>query len=415
MRNLNYVIIGNGTAAVGTIEGIRAVDQDGAITVISDEIYPVYGRPLISYLLLGKTTEEKMLRYRPADFYEKNGVKTMLGRTVTKIDPAAKTVLLEGGETIPYDKLCICTGSRPFVPPMEGLDTVPHKTSFMTLDDAKRLDAMLGDRNDKRVLIVGAGLIGLKCAEGICHRVSELTVIDMAPRILPNVLTEVPASIIQRHLEGKGVRFILGDSVARFDGTTATLQSGGTENFDILVVAVGVRPNTELSADAGCEVNRGIQIDGHSATTVPDIYAAGDCTVSHDIAADTDRILAILPNAYLQGETAGKAMAGGKASFDKAIPMNASGFLGLHMITAGSYDGEQYLEQNGENYKLLVTRDNRLVGFILIGDVDRAGIYTALIRERTPLDTIDFDLIREKPQLMAFSRAERAKQLGGAH
>lgn len=412
---MNYVIIGNGTAAVGTIEGIRAVDRDGAITVISDEIYPVYGRPLISYLLLGKTTEDKMLHYRPADFYEKNGVKTMLGRTVTKIDHAAKTVLLEGGETVPYDKLCICTGSRPFVPPMEGLDAVQNKTSFMALDDAKRLNNMLGETSDKRVLIVGAGLIGLKCAEGICHRVKELTVIDLAPRILPNVLTEVPAAIIQRHLEGKGVRFILGDSVARFDGNTATLQSGGTLGFDILIVAVGVRPNTELAADAGCEVNLGILIDNCSATTVPDIYAAGDCTVSHDISADTDRILAILPNAYLQGETAGRNMAGGKASFDKAIPMNASGFLGLHMITAGSYDGEQYLEQDGENYKLLVTRDNHLVGFILIGDVDRAGIYTSLIREQTPLDTIDFDLIREKPQLMAFSRAERAKQLGGAH
>lgn len=412
---MNYVIIGNGTAAVGTIEGIRAVDRDSAITVISDEIYPVYGRPLISYLLLGKTTEDKMLHYRPADFYEKNGVKTMFGRTVIKIDHAAKTVLLEGGETVPYDKLCICTGSRPFVPPMEGLDTVQNKTSFMTLDDAKRLNNMLGETSDKRVLIVGAGLIGLKCAEGICHRVKELTVIDLAPRILPNVLTEVPAAIIQRHLEGKGIRFILGDSVARFDGNTATLQSGCTLGFDILVVAVGVRPNTELAADAGCEVNRGILINNCSATTVPDIYAAGDCTVSHDISADTDRILAILPNAYLQGETAGRNMAGGKASFDKAIPMNASGFLGLHMITAGSYDGEQYLEQDGENYKLLVTRDNHLVGFILIGDVDRAGIYTSLIREQTPLDTIDFDLIREKPQLMAFSRAERAKQLGGAH
>ena len=158
-----------------------------------------------------------------------------------------------------------------------------------------------------------------------------------------------------------------------------------------------------------------ILTDDHSATTVPDIYAAGDCTVSHDITADTDRILAILPNAYMQGETAGRNMAGGSTSFDKAIPMNASGFMGLHMITAGAYDGETYLEQDEEHYKLLVTRDNHLVGFIMIGDVDRAGIYTSLIRERTPLDTIDFDLIREKPQLMAFSRAERAKKLGGAH
>ena len=347
---MNYVIIGNGTAAVGTIEGIRAVDRDGAITVISDEIYPVYGRPLISYLLLGKTTEDKMLHYRPADFYEKNGVKTMFGRTVTKIDPTAKTVLLEHGETVPYDKLCICTGSRPFVPPMEGLETVQNKTSFMTLDDAKRLNNMLGDQNDKRVLIIGAGLIGLKCAEGIYQRVGELTVIDLAPRILPNVLTEVPAAIIQKHIESKGVRFILGDSVARFDSNTATLQSGGTIDFDVLVIAVGVRPNTELAADAGCDVNRGILIDDHSATTVPDIYAAGDCTVSHDIAANTDRILAILPNAYMQGETAGRNMAGSKMSFDKAIPMNASGFMGLHMITAGSYDGDTYLEQDEDHY-----------------------------------------------------------------
>ena len=106
-------------------------------------------------------------------------------------------------------------------------------------------------------------------------------------------------------------------------------------------------------------------------------------------------------------------MAGGDAAFTQAIPMNASGFCGLHMITAGSYEGESYLSREDGSYKLLVTRDDRLVGFILLGEVDRAGIYTALIREETPLSSIDFDLIREKPQLMAFTRAERAKKLGG--
>ena len=412
---MNYVIIGSGTAAVGTIEGIRAVDPEGPITVISEEPYHVYGRPLISYMLLGKTTEDKMLQYRPTDFYEKNGVKALLGRKAASIDAAAKTVVLEDGEKIPYDKLCICTGSRPFVPPMAGLDTVEDKTSFMTLDDAKHLDAMLGTEHDKRVLIIGAGLIGLKCAEGIYQRVKELTVIDLAPCILPNVLTEVPASIIQKHIESKGVKFLLEDSVEQFEPHTAHLKSGKTVDFDVLVVAVGVRPNTELAAGAGCEVNRGIVTDARSATTVPDIYAAGDCAISHDITADTDRILAILPNAYMQGETAGHNMAGDPHEFTKAVPMNASGFMGLHMITAGSYEGETYLEQDEDHYKLLVTRDNHLVGFIMIGDVDRAGIYTSLIREQTPLDTIDFDLIREKPQLMAFSRAERAKKLGGAH
>ena len=250
---MKYVIIGNGTAAVGAIEGIRSADKVGPITIISTEPYHVYGRPLISYMLLGKTTEEKMLQYRPDDFYEKNNVTTMLGRTVQHIDPKKQTVSLASGESVPYDRLCICTGSRPFVPPMEGLDTVENKTSFMTLDDAKHLNEMLGETNDKRVLIVGAGLIGLKCAEGIYQRVSELTVIDLAPRILPNVLTEVPAAIIQKHIESKGVKFLLGDSVAQFEPNKALLKSGGTIDFDILVVAVGVRPNTELAAEAGCE------------------------------------------------------------------------------------------------------------------------------------------------------------------
>ncbi|MDO4270044.1 MAG: FAD-dependent oxidoreductase [Eubacteriales bacterium] len=412
---MNYVIIGNGTAAVGVIEGIRVVDKTGPITVISTEPYPVYGRPLISYLLYGKTSEDKMLHYRPEGFYENNGVTALLGKTVSRIDPAGKTVALESGETVPYDRLCVCTGSRPFVPPMDGLELVENQTSFMTLDDAKRLDRMLGVKNDKRVLILGAGLIGLKCAEGIYQRVKELTVVDLAPRILPNVLTEEPAAIIQRHIEGKGVKFLLKDSVEQFFPYGARLKSGKTVDFDVLVVAVGVRPNISLAEDAGCEINRGILIDDHAQTTVPGIYAAGDCTVSHDISANTDRILAILPGAYLQGEAAGMNMAGGDRAFTKAIPMNASGFMGLHMITAGCYEGEQYLEQDSERYKLLVTRDNRLVGYIMIGDVDRAGIYTSLIREQTPLDSIDFELIREKPQLMAFSRAERAKKLGGVH
>lgn len=409
---MRYVIIGNGTAASCCIEGIRAVDPTGEITLISSEPYPVYGRPLISYLLLGKTTEEKMLHYRPKTFYDDNQVTTLLGQTVASIHPEAHTVSLVSGAQIPYDRLCIATGSRPFVPPMAGLETVSAQTAFMTLDDAKRLRELLGENHDKRVLIIGAGLIGLKCAEGISNLAKSITIVDLAPRILPNVLLEHPASIIQQHLENKGMRFLLNDSVDHFADQTAYLKSGENVPFDVLVIAVGVRPNTELAADAGCEISRGIVIDDQMRTTVPDIYAAGDCTLSHDISADTDRILAILPNACLQGETAGQNMAGGHSSFSKAIPMNASGFLGLHMVTAGSYDGDTYLEEDETHYKLLVTKDDRLRGFILIGDVERAGIYTALIRDQTPLSSIDFALIREKPQLMAFSRTVRTEKLG---
>ncbi|MBM6937707.1 NAD(P)/FAD-dependent oxidoreductase [Pseudoflavonifractor phocaeensis] len=411
---MDYVIIGNGAAAVGCVEGIRALDQTGSITVVSAEPYPVYGRPLISYLLEGKTTEEKMLRYRPENWYKKNGVALLSGRTAVSVDSAAHQVTLDNGAVLPYHKLCFATGSRPFVPPMEGLETVEHQTSFMTLDDARRLSRILGDQKDKRVLIIGAGLIGLKCAEGILDRCASLTVVDMAERILPNVMLPHPAALIQKRMEDRGVAFLLGDSIARFEGNHAVLKSGKAVDFDVLVVAVGVRPNTELAAQAGCAVDRGIFIDDHCAAG-PDLWAAGDCTRSHDISNGSDRILAILPNAYLQGETAGLNMAGGSRAFTKAVPMNASGFFGLHVVSAGSYDGQRYLEEDPEtgSYKLLVTRDDRLVGFILLGDVERAGIYTSLIREQTPLSSIDFDLIREKPQLMAFSRSERAKKLGG--
>lgn len=411
---MDYVIIGNGTAAVGCVEGIRMLDQTGSITVVSAEPYPVYGRPLISYLLEHKTTEEKMLRYRPENWYEKNGVTLLSGRTAVSVDGAAHQVTLDNGTVLPYDKLCFATGSRPFVPPMDGLETVEQQTSFMTLDDARRLSQMLGEEKEKKVLIIGAGLIGLKCAEGILDRCVSLTVVDLAERILPNVMLPRPAALLQKRMEDKGIVFLLGDSAARFEGNHAVLKSGKTVDFDVLVVAVGVRPNTELAAQAGCAVDRGIVIDDHCAAG-PDLWAAGDCTRSHDISNGSDHILAILPNAYLQGETAGQNMAGGNRAFTKAVPMNASGFFGLHVVSAGSYDGQTYLEENPEegSYKLLVTRDDRLVGFILLGDVERAGIYTSLIREQTPLSSIDFDLIREKPQLMAFSRSERAKKLGG--
>lgn len=407
---MKYVIIGNSAAAVGCIEGIREKDKKGSITVVSNEIHHTYSRPLISYLLYGKTDEERM-KYRPDSFYEDNGITTMLGRTAVKINPDKKTVELDDGTVLSYDKLLVATGSKPFIPPMEGLDTVEKSFTFMTLDDAKALDAAI--TKDSRVLIVGAGLIGLKCAEGIFDKIGHLTVIDLADRILPSILDEKGSELVQKFLEDKGIEFRLGTSAASFDGNKAVLTNGDEIEFDVLVVAVGVRPNTELVSEAGGSVDRGIVTDKYSRTTITDVYAAGDCAKSHDITTGTDRILALLPNAYMQGVAAGRHMTGADMPYENAMPMNAIGFFGYHVITAGNYDGEELVTCDGMNYKKLVVKDNCLKGFIMIGDVRRAGIYTKLIREKVPLDTIDFELISRKPQLMAFSREERAKQLGG--
>ncbi len=407
---MHIVIIGNSAAAVGCIERIRKNNQEADITVISNETHHTYSRPLISYLLYGKTDEQRM-KYRPNSFYEENRVTAVLGKSVVRIDKDNKKVELDDGQIVAYDKLLVATGSKPFVPPMKGLDSVEKQFTFMTLNDAKALEAALFP--SASVLVVGAGLIGLKCVEGIRDKVASVTVVDMADRILPSILDAEGSALVQKSIEQKGVKFILSNSVKEFKGNTAFLTNDDILNFDIVVVAVGVRPNVELVKEIGGDVNRGIITDERCHTSIPDIYAAGDCTESYDITVNQHRILALLPNAYMQGESAGYDMVGASKPYDKAIPMNAIGFFGYHIITAGSYDGEAYVSADGDSYKKLVVKDGVLKGYILIGDVRRAGIYTKLIREQVPLDTIDFELIKEKPQLMAFAKAERAKQLAG--
>ena len=408
---MRYVIIGNSAGAIGCVEGIRHLDGAGEITLVSKEREHTYSRPLISYLLCGKTDEERM-RYRPADFYAKMDCQTRLGVSAVEIDRVQKQVVLEDGEKLPYDKLLIATGSRPFTPPIKGLSSVRSAYTFMTLEDAKALRAVL--RRDRRVLVLGAGLIGLKCVEGIAGKVAAIDVVDMADRILPSILDAQGAQMVQRHIEEAGdIRFHLGKSVASFEGNRAILTDGEELAFDILVVAVGVRPNVGLAKSCGLAVERGILTDSRCGTDNPDIFAAGDCTQSLDVTTGQSRILALLPNAYMQGECAGINMAGGQAAYDKAIAMNAIGFFGLHMVTAGSYDGQEDLQIDESLYKKLFIKEGRLNGYIIIGDVRRAGIYTALIRNQTRLDSLDFDLIREKPQLMAFSQKARKDMLGG--
>ncbi len=290
-----YVIIGNGVAAAGCIEGIRSADETGEITVISEEKHPVYCRPLISYYLEGKTDLSRMM-YRGEDYYEKMGCHVIYGHRAVHISGDKKEVVLDDGTAIPYTKLRIAAGSSPFVPPFEGLDTVKSKFSFMTLDDALALEREIDQLS--RVLIVGAGLIGLKCAEGIADRVASVTVCDLADRVLSSILDTECASMMQKHLEEHNIRFYLNDSAVRFDGNTAYMKSGAVVPFDVLVLAVGVRANTSLMKDMGGDVNRGIVIDERMQTSVEGVYAAGDCAEGRDNSIGENRVLAILPNAY---------------------------------------------------------------------------------------------------------------------
>lgn len=414
---MKYVIIGNSAAAVGCVEGIRKHDKKGSITIISDEKHHVYSRPLISYYLAGKVKPENMV-YRKTDFCEKNGVETLLGKRASAIDPKIKTVTLEDGKEVKYDKLLIATGSSPFVPPTGGLGNQDNVFTFLKYDDALGIEKLVS--KDSRVVVIGAGLIGLKAVEGLAPVAGSVHVVELAPRVLPMILDDEAAKPVQRRIEAQGVVFHLGMTVEKVVGekrVEKVILKDGTElPCDILVMGVGVRPNTAEAKAAGVNVNRGIIVDDNMRTNVKDIYAAGDVTESIDLVTGEKKIMALWPNAYAQGFAAGTDMAGAKCGFAGVFPMNAVGFFGLSMITAGVQGGEgaEMISKSDEKtgaMKRFFVKDDRLTGFILVGDVDRAGIYTYIMSEKIPVSSLEKPLTDDNFGLMALGRTRMKERI----
>ena len=218
--------------------------------------------------------------------------------------------------------------------------------------------------------------------------------------VLPTRTSWVPISVVMEFTTLHSMVKIR-SSLPLFTGISSVPSAVST-------VAVWVRPHVSPVKAASGQADRGIVTDDTGLTTLPDVYAAGDCCESVDLTTGERRVLALLPNAYLQGECAGKNMAGLPARFDQAVAMNAMGLFGLHLITAGSCRGEALVQEDGGAYKAFFVEDGLLKGYILVGDcLENAGVYTALIRERTPLSTVDFGLLRERPQFLAFSREKR--------
>jgi NAD(P)H-nitrite reductase large subunit len=412
---MNYVIIGNSAAAVGAAEGIRQLDPEGPVTLISREPYATYSRPLIAYWLKGKTDDAHM-GYRDADFYRRNKLTLRFSSTAVRIDVAGRKVVLEDGEQVAYDKLLLATGSKPNLPDTPGLDKVQSIFRFLAFDDAKQVAAAISPAS--RVLIWGGGLIGLKCAEALQGQVAEVTVINRSAHMLRSIFDEDEdaSALLEQHFIRQGVRLLLGRGVDRFDPKTAYLSGGEQVDFDVLILSIGVQPNSALLTAAGGQVNRdsGIVVDDFMATTLPDVYAAGDCVEIYDLSSRTRRVMATLPNAYVGGECAGINMAGGKKTFPGTLPVNSVNFFGLQLATAGTRRGDTYTEKPAGGLKKLFFADDRLQGFIMIGNIARAGIYTDLIRAGTPLSQVDFPALCKSPGLIAFTQPQRRKILGGA-
>ncbi|GAB1401642.1 FAD-dependent oxidoreductase [Elusimicrobiota bacterium] len=412
---MEYLIIGNSVAGTSCAEKIRSIDKDGQITILSEESFPAYGRPLISYYLSGKVDTD-LIQYRTEEFYKKNKINVVLNCKALNIDVKNKKVKCSNNKIYGYDKLLVATGSVPFVPPVKGIENQKNTFTFLKLEDAKKIEKTVTKKSN--VVIVGAGLIGLKAAEALADKVGTISVIDLADRLMASVLDKQTAFIIQKYIEKNKVKFYLSNTVAEVNKDSVILKNGEKLPCDILIMAVGVKPNTEIALTAGVKINRGIIVNEYMATSVKDIFAAGDCVESLDLLSNQNKVLALWPNAYMQGETAGLNMSGVKNEFKGSFAMNAIGFFGIQLISAGIVDPKDekckiYIEENDKDitYKKLVVEDNKLLGFALLNLPDRAGIYTSLINDQIKLDSLNYDITKRDIGLNVFPQDIRHNKM----
>ncbi len=417
---MKHIIIGASAAGLACAEQIRKEDKNAEITVLTKESYLPYSRPSISYYLKGVVKEKDMFLRKPS-YYKANGIEIVTDSEVKQIDKKAKTVKA-GRKVYHYDKLCLCTGSKPFVPPMKNVLGKENALTFLDLKSTKEVKASAN--SETRAVVIGAGLIGMKAAEGLSKICKSVDVVELSPRILPSILDAKSSKGVKKYIEENGhISFHLGDTVteAKTKGNrinSVILKSGKELKCDLLILAVGVRPETSLAEGAGLSVDRGIIVDSKTMqTSNSDIYAAGDCTVSVDMLDGSKKIIALWVNAVQQGKIAGSQMAGGSEELGGAYAVNAIDFYGLRICTCGliNASGEQYSDtiiHNGDRYKRLIFEGNRLVGFVLINSSENAGIYTSLIENKTDLSTLEGD-ITETPSLFLFEKTVRQNKLKG--
>lgn len=422
MRGYRYLVIGNSAAAVNACEALRAVDREGSLAVFSEERYRCYSRPLISYLVAGEISPTGMY-YRPQGFYRSVGADFHRGERIEEVDGEKKTVTSSTGDKFSWDKLLLATGFRPFIPPIEGLEEVDYLT-FVSWDDAKRMLDLT--RRPLRALIIGAGLIGMKAAEALHARGARVVVVEKMERILPQALDAEASSLVEGVCRRAGLELATGEGVRRVEagGKTkgkAVLEGGSEVDFDLLVVAVGVRPRLELAEQAGLRVGGGIVVDESQRTSHPDIFAAGDVAEAHDIVRGEPTVNALWPVAALQGKYAGKNMAGRDASYPGCHSMNSVEFFGLPVLSAGLVnppdDGYETIARRGEGkeYRKVVLKGDTLVGMIVAGKIERAGLLTSLIQERSNVSRIKKFLLEEGfghihlPKAVRRSRIEEAR------
>ena len=393
MPETEYLIIGNSAGGIAAAEAIREVDREGTITIVSEEPYLAYSRPLISEYLAGERSLDGML-LRPPDFYERNKIEPLLGTGAARVDFGHKLVELEDGRRLAWRKLLLATGGSPIVPRLKG----SHRKgvfTFTTLEDAKKIREAVDSQ--RRVVVIGGGLIGVSLAQALVHRGAAVVMVELMDRVLGTALDAEASRLVEEALRRRQIEIVLGQTVKEIVGRPedacrvggVILEDGRTMACDGVVFAIGVAPRTELAAGSAVAVNRGIVVDRHMATSCRGVYACGDAAEAYDFILKTNRLIPVWPNAVAGGRVAGYNMAGRPTRYEGSTGMNALNCFGLSAVAAGLVEPkddpscEVLVKPGAANgaYRKIVLRNNRIVGMVFMGDIERSGIVFGLMKD----------------------------------
>jgi NAD(P)H-nitrite reductase large subunit len=404
-----YVIVGASAAGIGAVEAIREVDPIGRITVISDETFPQYSRPMISDFVSGKADFDKM-KYRTDEFWVENKVEILMGRKATKLSLEEKTVSIESGEKIDFEKLLLATGGKPFVPKMEGSDKDGVFT-FTTIKDAQNITAKIDGMTAKSAVVIGAGLIGISVTEALSKRGLKVTMVELQEKILSLLLDSKASGIVEAIIRKAGVNIITGQSVQKISGKPdndaqvggVILTKGDQIPCDLVIVAIGVIPRTELVVGTEIKINRGIIVNNMMQTNLPDIYASGDVAEAYDFILNENRLLPLWPLAMQEGKVAGYNMAGKETMYTGGTNMSSLKYFGVPVVSIGLANPKEdstlevLFEEHLENssYKKLVLRNNIIVGMTLVNCIERAGVLFYLMKNLINIKKIKKQLLSD--------------------
>ncbi|HHZ02020.1 MAG TPA: FAD-dependent oxidoreductase, partial [Tissierellia bacterium] len=367
----DIVIIGGSGAGMAAADEIRKRNKASNLTILSKENVKGYYRPQLSKMLSDNTITIESLSIKDDTWYKENNVKLILNKAVEKIDVENKKVLLQDGSNLPYTKLIIASGAEVFVPPFKGKD----KKGVFTLRYAKDGNEIKEYAKDKKTgAVIGGGVLGLEAANELKNLGLKVTVIEMADRILPRQLDHSASVILEEIVNKAGVTFLKGVGTKEIVGNEAVkgilLDNGETVDAEVVIISTGVKANTYFAEDTGIEIKRAIVVNEKMETTVPDIYACGDCAEHNGIN------FALWSEAIEQGKTAGINVVGGEYIYKTIVPSTTLNAFDTSVFSIGDVGSDPNIEYktfeiDDKNYVKLYFKEGLLSGGILIGDTSK--------------------------------------------